>query len=402
MFLQTEAALDAITANLNLFGADQLTRLEQAKVKSLRLPSKMAYFQGGTTFHRVAVTCPLANQLSHLQQLLAALVWANRVSNGQKTILYLVGEGFSPVLGHLVQLFGARVEVRLAYYTPKLNKPFIIAGKDGRVPLPEYSHPLPQDLTDWERRFNPVEKSWFQSAISYFKSIRQVEINCLDNWVSVKFKGLEVVRIGKRENRLRIALITRYPRETLGCIGNREEKEGWFNPEGQLNSAFTTAFEERIRQLSVDCELFSRVCSDKQRLEHMISSKPRDLGLEERLFHQLDVSKKGLTSLEIEHLGKSVDGDLVTAVVHPQKDLSGLGQCLEQLIWSKLQLSVINRMYFPEDFLTEPQAWLICPQGKIHPEIEVVKSMLWPEERLKLLCINDDWQEKGIIPIRIC
>ncbi|HZW81819.1 MAG TPA: hypothetical protein VFF14_00160, partial [Candidatus Deferrimicrobium sp.] len=287
-------------------------------------------------------------------------------------------------------------------YTPKLNKPFLIAGKDGRVPLPEYSHPSPQDLTDWERRFNPVEKSWFQSAIAYFKSVKQVEISCLDNWVSVKFKGLEVVRISKKENRLRIALITRYPREMLGCFGNREEKEGWFNPEGKLNSAFTTAFEERISQLSADNELFSRVCSDKQRLEHMISSEPRAVGLEEKLFTQLDVGKKGLTSLEIELLGKSIYGDLVTAVVHPQKDLSGLGQCLEQLIWSKLQLSIINRIYFPEDALTEPETWLICPQGKIHPEIEVVKSMLWPEERVKLLCINDDWQEKGIIPIKIC
>ncbi len=399
--MQTEAALNAINASFDLFGADQLSRLEPSKVKTFKLSGKFAYFQGGTAYHRIAVVCPLGQKPSHLQELLAGLVWANRVSNGQKTLLYLVGEGFSPVLRHLAQLFGPRVEVRLAYYTPKLNNPFLITGKNGRVTQPEYGHPSPRGLVLWERKFNPVEKGWFKAAIAYFQGFKEIEICCLDNWVSIKFKGLEVVRISKKQSRLRIALITRYPREILGSVGNREEKEGWFNTEGRLNSEFTSAFEQRIANLDQDHDLFARVCSDKQRLEYLISSSPGSLGLADPVFCQLEVGKKGLSTLEVHLLAKTVDGNLVTAVIHPQKDLTGFGQCLEQLIWSKMQFNQINRVYFVNDYLGDPEVWVICPQTKVHPDLEVIKSLLRPEERVKLVYINDNWSEKGIIPIRV-
>ncbi len=396
--MQIKAALNAITENINIFAAEQLSRLDHSRAKALRLPGKVAYFQGGSAYHRVAVVCPLEGELDHEQQLVAGLIWANKVSNGQKTVLYLVGTKFSSVVSHLIQFFGHQIEVRLAYYSPRLSTPFLIAGREAKALPPRYLTSLPRDQGYWERTFNPVEKGWFVAALDYFRSLREkgMAIWFLDNWVSIRFRGLEIVRISKKESRLRIALITRCPREVAGSVGTREEKEGWINAQGLLNGEFIRAFEQRLTQLTGDKELFARVCQEKYHLEYLIRSKLNEWGLDDKVFCQLDVGYKGETELLVDMLCRNEYGNLVIISAHPQKDLFGFVHCLEQLVWSKLQFAEIKRIYFDNQFLAEPETWLVCPKNRIHPDIEILRSLLLPERKIKLLSINDDWSESGI------
>ncbi len=395
--MQIDAALDAITGNSTIFASKQLARLDLTKTKALKLPAKLAYFHGGSTYHRVAVVCPLQKTVGHDQLLLAGLMWANKVSNGQKTVLYLVGKGFDSRFGHLVQMFGPQIEIRLVYFTPKLETPLVVAARETKLSAPRYTVPLPREQSFWERKLNPVEKGWFLSALNYFRTFRDREITVciLENWVSIKFRGQEIVRISKKESRLRIALITRYPREIPGCVGVREEREGWFNAQGELNAEFVRACEHRLEQLRTDHDLFARVCPEKQRLENVIRKNLPGFSLEERAYFQLDVGCKGETSLCVDLAGRTSDGTLVVGSIHPQRDLLGLVHCLEQLTWARTQFSEIRQAYFGGEFLAEAQAWLICPQNRMHPEVEVLRSLIEPQHRVKALALKDGWQENG-------
>lgn len=396
--MPSETALNAIAGNPAIFAAENLSRLEPGKLKSLRLPAKLAYFHGASNYHRVAVVCPLVKGISHEQELIAGLLWANRVSNGQKTVLYLVGEGFAPQLNRLIQLFGPQIEVRLVYYSSRLSTPLLVMSRESRVAPPHYSVPLPREQEYWERKLNPVEKGWFQWALNYFGSYlgEELEVCVLENWVGVKYRGLELVRISKKESRLCIALTTRFPREVAGMVGAKEEKEGWFNAQGRLNSEFVQAFEQRLAQLRNDRELFARVCPEKQRLEYEIRVRLADWGLGRPVHHQLDVSYKSETSLQIDVAGRSQEGNLVVITVHPQKDLQGYIHSLEQLVWAKIQLPVISQTYFNGGFLAEPRTWLVCPQNRVHPDLEVLRCLMWPGDKVQLITVNDDWADAGV------
>jgi len=400
--MQCDAALKAIAGNAAIFATDKLELLEPSKLKTLKLPGKLAYFYGGAIYHRVAVVCPRTKGLSHEQQVLAGLLWANRVSNGQKTVLYLVGKSFSDQFIHLVQLFGPQIEVRLVYFSSKLAPPLVVASREGKVSLPRFSVPPPRDPSYWERFFNPVEKAWFKWAVEYFRNYRaeKLEICVLDNWVSIRFRGLEIVRIGKKESRLRIALTTRYPREIFGTVGNREEKEGWFNASGQLNSEFVEAFEQRLGILKADKDLFARVCPEKQRLEYAIRSALPQWGLDGPVYFQLDVSRRGETSLVIDVAGRTLEGNLVVVTAHTQKDFVGFLHALEQLIWAKTQLEVIRKTYFPNEVLTCPQTWLVGPRSRVAPELDILRCLLHPREQVKMIVINEDWAERGVEEVK--
>ncbi len=401
--MQIDTALDAITGNSAVFASKQLARLDSTKTKTLKLPAKLAYFHGGSTYHRVAVVCPLQKELGHDLLLLAGLQWANKVANGQKTVLYLVEKGFDSRFRYLVQMFGPQIEVRLVYYTPKLETQLVVAARETKLPAPRYTVPLPLEQAFWERKFNPVEKGWFLSALNHFRSYqdREVTVCILDNWVSIKFRGQEIVRISKKENRLRIALITRYPREISGCLGAREEREGWFNAQGELNADFVSACEQRLEQLRTDQELFARVCPEKQRLENVIRKSISVFGLEERAYFQLEAGCKGETSLCVDLVGRTLEGTLLVGTIHPQRDLLGLVHCLEQLIWARTQFTGIKQAYFAGEFLAEPEAWLICPHSRLHPEVEVLRSLIEPQHRIKSLVLKDDWQENGACALKL-
>ncbi|HEX3015759.1 MAG TPA: hypothetical protein VHQ46_05200 [Desulfobacteria bacterium] len=395
--MQAEAALTAITNNLELFTTEKLSRLEQSKLKAMRLPGRIAYFKGGSLIHRVAIVCPLEDGVSHQQLLVGGLIWANKIANGQRTTLYLVGEGFSSTLSLMTKAFGPQIEVRLAYYTPKLANPFLIPGRDARVVPPRYSLPAIKDKMFWARKFNPVDRKGFLAALGYFTGFANqgVNISFLMNKVSVRFKGLEVVHINKKEARLRITLVTRYPREVPGMICGRTEREGWVNAEGLLNSEFRQAFEARIDQLNRDRELFARVCPEKHHLESLVCNELPALGVT-NTFSQLDVGFKGETALIVDMLGNTADKKLIVASVHVAKDLQGLMRCYEQQVWAGVMFAEINRAYFANCLNGLIEVWLFCPENKVHAELEALRMLTGAQQRIKLVTVNKDWAETGI------
>ncbi|HWJ02302.1 MAG TPA: hypothetical protein VNU93_01410 [Verrucomicrobiae bacterium] len=398
--MKLQAALDAIVQNYALFTADQLARLDSGKAKLLRLAAKIGYFQGSSAYYRIAVVCPLEEKVTEQQLLEAGLIWANKVSNGEKTVLYLVGKRFTPVINYLIHFFGPRIEVRLAYFTPKLRTTFMVAGKDVKSLAPRYSLPVPRTQDYWEKVFNPVEKGWFLAALEYFKGFcRQgIEVCFLDNWVSVKFQGLEIVRLSKKESRLKISLTTRYPREVSGLP--KEEKEGWINAQGLLNSEFTAAFEARLSALREDRGLFSRLCPEKQFLEHLLCAQLIANESISNAYCQLDVGVKGETSLTIDILGKNSWGNLLVIAVSPNRDISGFVRCLEQLVWAKVYQSEIKRIYFADAYLSDPEGWVVSCQKRAHPDLEMLWSLLVPTVNVKLAMVNEDWLWEGIKDIK--
>ncbi|MDA8443430.1 MAG: hypothetical protein M0Z55_13835 [Peptococcaceae bacterium] len=391
--MQSEAVIQAIATNPALFAVDELVRIEVAKIKTSRLPSQFAYFQGGSQFHRVAVVCPVKADMSHESELVAGLLWANKVSNGQKTVLYIVGEGFSPLFSYLVKMFGPRVEIRLAYYTPSLAQTFVISNRKPETEQIRFRVSRPQEPLVWAEKFNPVEKMSFQAAINYFSSYSKqgIYISCMENWVSVKYKGLEVVRINKKENRLRIALITRLPREIRACPGGREELEGWMNAQGELNADFVGAFKQRLTQLDAS-ELFSRVCPKQQQLEYTLLTQSANLGLCMPLYTNLDIAYSSDHSVNkpigVDVLARSQAGKLVSIVIHPYKDLMGVVHSLLQLTWLELDFANIAANFFPADCTLGAEVWLVCPQEQINPNLDILRSLVRSQEQIRVLTVD--------------
>lgn len=390
-------ALEYIARDCSVFATDKLDAIEKTKARALHLPVKFAYFHGGSAYHRVAVICPVDSNLKFEQTLVAGLLWANKVSNGQRTILYIVGNKFSPESSYIVKLFGPQIQIRLVYFNPKLTSPLLVATKESVSP--RYRPPDLVDQRRWEDKFNPVERNWFITALSYFRRFMDKEIHIVftENWVSIRFKGFEIARLTLKNGHLRITLTARSRREDMSVLGDREEIEGWINTTGSLNHDFVQAFEERLARLYDDHALFIRSCTEKQYLDYLLSVQNNRLGLVGNVCCQFDVGYKGETKLVIDLAGCDVSGSPVVAVVHPNKDLFGIIRCLQALVWGKQQYSFVKNICFFSAVNEDLQGWLICPQNHLHPDIELLRSLIYPQHRIHMQVIKDGWIETGIL-----
>lgn len=209
------------------------------KKKASRLPTQFAYFMGGETTLRVGIiassTIPREEEF-----LLAGLLWANRLSNGAKTVIYFVAPNFSPSFLTGLAKIGGTIFARAVYWRDKLSPSL--------YPIPEkqlnnQSHyVLGEERPDWKRwgeGLNPVAQQQLTTVISFFIQLtkRRVRIEIKSQSISFLWGHFEIAEVRRKGKKFELCTKLKWMKKGE----HKWQKQGWVDASGSLNPEFCTA-----------------------------------------------------------------------------------------------------------------------------------------------------------------
>ena len=252
------------TEHADVFVAQNWQECQPEKRKAWRLPAQFAYYMGGETGLRVGiVACPKV--ASEEEFLLAAVLWGNRLSNGAKTIIYLVAPDFSPFLLHALPKFGERISLRAVYWREKLT-PSLYLIPDSHLSMSPLVLTLGEERQDWQRwiqGFNPVAQQQLEVVRKFFSNLgkRGIRMEIKTQQVSILSGNIEIAEIKRRGRKFELYTKTKW--EKAEDRARNWQKSGWVDVSGHLNQEFCRAVENILEHL--------------ENLEREGSLRPRDL-----------------------------------------------------------------------------------------------------------------------------
>lgn len=218
------------------------------KKKDLRLPSQFSYFFGGETALRVGI---VASQtlLKEEEFLLAGMLWANRLSNGARAVIYFVAPDFSPFLLNTFSKIGGRINAKGVYWRERLSPSLYLipdptSGIHKKITIGERK----PNWLKWEQELNPVAQHQLSVVKGFFDQLvdRGVRYELKPQTISFMWGNIEIAEIKRRGKKF--DLVTKAKWEKDGLIAQSLQRQGWVDASGELDSEFCSAV-QRILEI---------------------------------------------------------------------------------------------------------------------------------------------------------
>lgn len=250
-------------AQTDIFVARNWQECTDEKRKDWRLPAQFHYFSGGEMALRVGI---VASEVMPKEEefLLAGLVWANRLSNGARTVIYFVAPNFSPFFLHSLNKVGGVIIARAVYWREKLSPSLYLIPDHSSTPSIKYSLGEHRpDWLKWRHELNPVAQQQLLVVKDFFEELSEkrirTEIKPLS--ITIMWGNLEIAEIRRKGKKFELSSKAKWEKDPER---NRQfQRQGWVDASGTLNSEF--------------CSTVLSIISYLEEKEQNGSLKPREL-----------------------------------------------------------------------------------------------------------------------------
>ncbi|SHN82095.1 hypothetical protein [Desulfitobacterium chlororespirans] len=225
----------------DVFIAQNWQECPAEKRKDLRLPQQYSYFFGGETALRVGI---VASQILPKEEefLLAGMLWANRLSNGARTVIYFIAPDFSPFLLHALAKMGGLINAKAVYWRERLSPSLYLipeapSGGQKRIAVGERR----PNWLKWRQELNPVAQHQLFVVKGFFDKLAQRGVRCELKPLTISYLrgNIEIAEIKRKGKKFELTT-------KLKGLKHDEKaqsllRQGWVDASGELNSEFCTA-----------------------------------------------------------------------------------------------------------------------------------------------------------------
>jgi len=212
------------------------------KRKDLRLPQQYSYFFGGETALRVGIVAS-HNLPKEEEFLLAGLLWANRLSNGARTVIYFVAPDFSPFLIQALAKIGGVINAKAVYWRERLSPSL--------YPIPEVPSGIINKRLEvgerkpnwlkWQQELNPVAQQQLSVVKAFFEGLRSrgVRPELKNQTISYMWGNIEIAEIKRKGKKIEITTKVKWLKDELKA--QDLYRQGWVDASCELNKEFCQA-----------------------------------------------------------------------------------------------------------------------------------------------------------------
>lgn len=210
------------------------------KRKDWRLPAQFCYFSGGETALRVGIVVS-ESMPKEDEFLLAGMLWANRLSNGARTVIYFIAPDFSPFFLHCLSKIGGVIVARAVYWRERLTPSLYLipentVGSSMKYTLGE----VRPTWLKWRQELNPVAQQQLTVIKSFFEKLRErhVRTEIKPQTISFLWGNIEIAEIKRKGKKFELATKSKWEKDLEKS--RQFQRQGWVDTSGALNSEFCT------------------------------------------------------------------------------------------------------------------------------------------------------------------
>lgn len=213
----------------------------EEKKKGWRLPLQFSYFSAGDVNLRVGIIASDGNYREE-DLLLGGILWAKRLGNGVRTVIYFVAQEFSPAFLQVMRKLGGQLSAKAVYWREKLTPSlYPVQEKDVyQVSINGKMEKRPAwDL--WAKQLNPVAGNHLMIIKKYFDALagRRVRTVLENERIRFFWGKIQIAEIQKKGNRFELATKIKWTKNKI--ISGKLSKSGWVDISGTINEEFQRA-----------------------------------------------------------------------------------------------------------------------------------------------------------------
>ncbi len=235
------------------------------KRKDWRLPAQFCYFSGGETALRVGIVVS-ESMPTEDEFLLAGMLWANRLSNGARTVIYFIAPDFSPFFLHSLSKIGGVIVARAIYWRERLTPSLYLipentVGSSMKYTLGE----VRPNWLKWRQELNPVAQQQLTVIESFFDNLseRHVRTEIKPQTISFMWGNIEIAEIKRKGKKFELVTKSKWEKDLEKS--RQFQRQGWVDTSGALNSEFcTTVF-------NIICSLEAKERNDELKARERLS-----------------------------------------------------------------------------------------------------------------------------------
>lgn len=225
----------------DIFVANNWQECPSEKRKDWRLPAQFSYFSGGETALRVGIVA--SESLPKEDDfLLAGMLWANRLSNGARTVIYFIAPDFSPFLLQALYKIGGSIVARAAYWREKLSPSLYLIPESTLHNSIKYSLGEQRlDWMKWRQELNPVAKQQLDVVKRFFDELedRRVRTEIKSQSISFMWGNLEIAELRRKGKKFELTSKAKWEKDPEKT--RQFQRQGWVDSAGALNAEFCSS-----------------------------------------------------------------------------------------------------------------------------------------------------------------
>jgi hypothetical protein len=228
-----------LESHRDIFVARNWQECSEENRKRWKLPTKFSYFMAGETALRAGIIA--CTTVIHEENfLLAGILFANRLSNGAKTIIYYIAPDFSPAFLHTINKVGGNFSLRAVYWRKKLSPSlYLIPDKNNQRPISTsaFAEKRP-DWESWGKNLNPVTRQQLMVVQAFFESLRSCRIRVEFKHQTIAFfwSNFEIAEVKLKGKKFELMIKTKWEKDQKKAA--QWLKAGWVDAYGNLNTEF--------------------------------------------------------------------------------------------------------------------------------------------------------------------
>jgi len=249
----------------DIFIAHNWQECSSERRKDWRLPAQFSYFSGGETALRVGIVAS-ESMPKEDEFLLAGMLWANRLSNGARTVIYFIAPDFSPFFLYTLNKIGGVIAARAMYWRERLSPSLYLipdntVGSSTKYTLGE-ARP---NWSKWRQELNPVAQQQLAVVRDFFEQLseRRVRMEIKPQSISFLWGSIEIAEIKRKGKKFELTTKSKWERDIEKS--RQFQRQGWVDSSGTLNGEFCTTV------LSILCHLEYKEKNDELKSRERLS-----------------------------------------------------------------------------------------------------------------------------------
>jgi hypothetical protein len=249
----------------DLFITHNWQECSNEKRKDWRLPAQFSYFSGGETALRVGIIAS-DSMPKEDEFLLAGMLWANRLSNGARAVIYFIAPDFSPFLLHALNKIGGVFVARAVYWREKLS-PSLYLIPDKLTKGVSFLGELRPDWLKWRHELNPVAQQQLGVVKLFFEKLRSkgVRAEIKSQTISFLWGNIEIAEVKRKGKKFELTTKTKWERDSEKS--RQFQRQGWVDASGVLNGEFCSTV------MSIICSLEDKEKTGEIKLREQLTRK---------------------------------------------------------------------------------------------------------------------------------
>jgi len=383
-------------ANPDIFIASGWEKFTEEKRKNCHLSSSFSYYSAGDMRLRIGI---IATRGAYKEEefLLAGVLFANRLGNGARTVIYFVAQDFSPVFLGAIAKLGGTITAKAVYWREKLT-PSLYPVQEKAYYKSTYKVNLGElrpGWDFWERQLNPVDWNHLKIIRNYFERLakRRVKVFFEKNKIIYRWGKIEIAEVKKKGNKFELSTKIKWTRNK--SIATKFTKTGWVDLSGSINEEFCRAIKGILELL--------------EKMETNGSLEPKDQLLMKLMYDRTFIPESFGTYCEFPWLPKDrndmLDGGqflffrlsdqmcIVSPVLEKpvQKVVSTL------LLHTTLAYSdLCEKVNLGDATLKWNQKTFLLAQPELMDELRLCQSWLAEPEDYPIILLPEDWETEGL------